>query len=86
MSRAKKYPLHLKMAAKTISKWPKWKREIISNKPKKPKPARVWQLAMHDEFTLVERNGKTVCSCTDGYRLVKELNRLERKIRRLEGR
>lgn len=43
MSRAKKYPQHLKMAAKTISKWPKWKREIISNKSKKPKPARVWK-------------------------------------------
>lgn len=40
MDKLPRRPKHLVHAAATIRKWPKWKREIISNKPK-PKPIKL---------------------------------------------
>lgn len=60
-------------------------KQIELYKPKKPKPARVWRA---DQWYVIDPDGipRACYFSSDAKMLVKELNRLERKIRRLEGR
>lgn len=76
-------PLHFKHMNKTIAAWPKWKREIISNKPPRRRTqGNKWEVISGDVVRLSAKVWFQLPNETQAKRLCSILNRLKKNARK----